>query len=337
MENQNTPEQENQALILAETDKLIESTIVELKRTTVTDEAIAHLKAEYGALVVAGIEDMQGYKAVKAGVTKLRTLRTSIESRRKELTEPALKFQREVKAEADRIVSELKPLEERLKEEVQRIDDAKEAKRREQYQLRIQQLTDNGYQLINGFFVCGPIQIHSDEITNISDAQMAIHIKHGQDELVRREAERQRQADEAERIAAERAEIERMKAELEAEKAKAAQERAEITAQKQALQQTYDVVVEPERPAPSIEFDMPTHADAPPIQNVESLLNASVQPEPEPQPQPSEFPVWKPSNEFERGFNAFRVELDQLIKNTNIQLSRKSLHQWTWNIPFPKH
>ena len=337
-----SPEQETQALIVAETDKLIETTIVELKRSTITEEALTFLEEKYGALIVNGIEDMEGFKLVKSGVSELRTLRNRIEDRRKELTEPALRFQRELKAEADRIVLRIKPLEERLKEEQKRIEDAKEAKRREQYQLRITALHENGFQLINGCFVCGPIQEHSDNITKLTDAQMDVLIKHGQAEIARLAAEEERRKAEAER---QRQEQERMNAEraaMEAERAEMARMRAEIEAQKQALQQTYNVVTEPAQPEPSIEFQMPMNQpgftppqniEPMPIQNMDSIQHANVAPE----PQKKDPYLHVPKNDFERGFNAFRVELDQLVKNQNIQLSRKTLHEWAWTLPFPKN
>lgn len=325
--------QETQALIVAETDKLIQTTIGELKKATITDEAIGLLKQKYSALVVDGIEDMQGFKAVKAGAAELRKIRTSIEAKRKELTEPALRFQRELKAEADRITSELIPLEERLKAEVQRIEDAKEAKRREQYQQRITALQENGFQLINGFFVCGPFQVHSEEITNLTDAQVEVYLSNGRAELERKAAEEQRRQEEAERqrqeqerLAAERAEIEQLRRELEAEKQKVAQE---LAAQTAAIENTYETVVQPQQPADPtpIEFGTPVHNPA-----IEQL-NAQPEPEPIQQSQRS----IEPANEFEAGFNAFRQQLIYLVNDTNVPLSRGMLKHWAETLPYPQH
>lgn len=328
--------QETQALIVAETDKLIQTTIGELKKATITDEAIGLLKQKYSALVVDGIEDMQGFKAVKAGAAEVRKIRTSIEAKRKELTEPALRFQRELKAEADRITAELVPLEERLKAEVQRIEDAKEAKRREDYQRRITALQENGFQLINGFFVCGPFQVHSEEITNLTDAQVEVYLSNGRAELERLAAEEKRRQEEAdrqrqeqERLAAERAEIEQLRRELEAEKARVAQE---LAAQTAAIENTYETVVQPQQPQQPadptpIEFGTPVHNPA-----IEQL-NAQPEPEPIQQAQRS----IEPANEFEAGFNAFRQQLIYLVNDTSVPLSRAWLREWAKTLQYPQH
>lgn len=364
-----SPEQETQALIEAETNKMIVSAISDLKKSTVTDEAIAHLKAEYGALSIADISDLQGYNAVKDGASKVKKLRTAVEAKRKELTEPALKFQRDVKAEADRITAELKPIEEQLNKKKKDYEDAVEAAKREEYQRRVNLMYESGYQLINGFFVCGIIQVHSEELGKIAQPQLDVYVKHGQDELERQKAEKlrkeqeqerqrqeqqqeqERQRQEQERLAKEREEIEKDKAEL-------ARLKAELNAQKTAIETTYDTVVQPVQSEPSIEFGAPIHgmqgvnghADPngepvapgwdgiPPIQNMQAVAQAYVAPEqPQPQPQPQQTNQYVPSDEFERGFNAFRVALTDLVNNTAIPLSRNSLRDWAWSTPFPKH
>ena len=345
-----TPEQETQMLIESETNKMIVSAITDLKKHTVTDEAIAHLKAEFGALSIADINDLQGYNAVKAGASKVKKIRTTVEAKRKELTEPALRFQREVKAEADRIAAELKPLEEELNKKKKDYEDAVEAAKRAEFQRRVTLLNDNGFQLINGFFVCGILQVHSEELGKVAQAQLDVYVKHGQDELARQEQERKRKEQEAElqrqeqqRLNEERAEIERMKAELEAERQRQAQKQAEIDAQTKAIETTYETVVQP------IEFMMPTHTEQP-IQNVEAVPQASVINEQavighnsavNATPGYTEYVGTKsehaPSDEFERGFNAFRVQLTGLVNDTSIPLSRNSLREWAWKLPFPKH
>ncbi len=328
-------ENESQALIVAETNKLIETTIVELKKSTITDEAIGLLKQKYNALVVDGIEDMQGFKAVKAGVTELRKIRTSIEAKRKELTEPALRFQRELKAEADRITAELVPLEDRLKAEVTRIEDAKEAKRREVYSARITALQENGFQLINSFFVCGPFQVHADEITGLTDSQVEVYIANGRAELDRKAAEEQRRQEEAERqqreqerLAAERAEIERMRAEL-------AQKQAELAAQTQAIETTYETVVQPaELPNEPQPVTAPTPQQAEPI-------SAPIAEAPQ-QQHPFEMEFGLPHansapSEFQAGFDAFRSQLISLVTDPNVQLSRAMLKDWAQWLQYPQH
>lgn len=334
---------DNAVIIFEGTDQLIEQTIAELKKSTVTDEALAALKEQYSGMVIAGIEDMKGYKAVSSAVSTLRKLRTSVEARRKELTEPALKFQREVKAEADRITAEIKPLEEKLKEQVSNIDDAREAARKAEYQRRLQLLMECGYQLVNGFLACGPVSFLVDELTDLTDEQLAYHENHGRGELARIAAEDQRKKDEAEALANERAEIQRMKDELAAEKAKAAQELAELRAQKEALENTYKTV---EQGAPSIELGVKAGEPNTSVDHVEAFVQEPGTPPADWQPTPmfanpdrvdpqqaNPENKWVPKNEYERGFNAFRVQLVAFVSNPNTKLTRALLREWAWNVP----
>lgn len=331
-----SPEQETQALITLETDKLIDKSIGELRKSTVTDQALAHLTAEYSALAIAGIDDLNGYKAVKEGASKLKKIRTSIKARREELTEPALKFQRALIAEEKRIVAIIEPLEAGLNAKKKDYEDAVEAKKREVYTQRVNALTQNGFQLINGFFVCGPVQVHSDELARITEAQMEVHIKHGQSELERRAAEEKRRQEEAERqrqeqerLNAERAEIERMRAELEAEKAKVA---AELAAQTQAIETTYDTVVQPVQPMAPVEAMTTQEPQFMPPPAYEQLA-----PQTEPQACPTSLHDSQAPTQFMQGFDAFRVQLINLVTDTSLLLTRKTLKEWAETVQYPQH
>ncbi len=327
-----SPEQETQEIITLETDKLIDKSIGELRKSTVTDQALAHLTAEYSALAIAGIDDLNGYKAVKEGASKLKKIRTSIKARREELTEPALKFQRALIAEEKRIVAIIEPLEAELNAKKKDYEDAVEAKKREVYTQRVNALTQNGFQLINGFFVCGPVQVHSDELARITEAQMEVHIKHGQSELERRAAEEKRRQEEAERqrqeqerLNAERAEIERMREEL-------AQKQAELAAQTQAIETTYDTVVQPVQPMAPVEA-MTTHEP----QFMPPPAYEQPQPQPEPQACPTSLHDSQAPTQFMQGFDAFRVQLINLVTDTSLLLTRATLKQWAETVQYPQH
>lgn len=324
-----TKEKDNAVIIFEGTDQLIEQTIAELKKSTITDEALAALKEQYSGMIIAGIEDMKGYKAVKSAVTQLRTLRTSVEGRRKELTEPALKFQREVKAEADRITSEIKPLEDSLKEQLTNIDDAREAARKAEYQRRLTLFTENGYQYINGFFVCGPVQVLGDQLVELTDEQLEFHINHGKAEIARAEAEAKRKAEEEvarkaedERLRLEREALEKDKAEFAAWKAK---QTAEIEAQTSAIETTYDTVVQPEAApepqtaAPEIVFDMPPA-------NTDMRPGYTAVP---PRTAQAQKPAFGP--EYMAGFGNFRIQLIGLM-NSPEKINRAGIIEWAKNV-----
>jgi len=330
--------QKDGALIIFEgTDQLIEQTIAELKKSTITDEALASLKEQYGGMIIAGIEDMKGYKAVKAAVTQLRTIRTSIEGRRKELTEPALKFQREVKAEADRITAEIKPLEERLKEQVINIDDAREAARKAEYQRRLTLFTESGYQYINGFFVCGPVQVLGDQLVELTDEQLEFHINHGKAEIARIQAENERKQQEEiqrkaedERLRLEREALEKEKAEFAAWKAK---QQEEINAQTKAIEKTYDTVVQPEQPAPTVNLQP---AQPEPKQMVAAAVpgNGVVSTDAEIKANSTPTAEKRPVSfgpEYMAGFGNFRIQLIGLM-NSPEKINRAGIIEWAKNL-----
>lgn len=313
-------------VIFQEAEAMTAKATADLVTTTIgTEEALAALKQTYGELVVNGIEDMAGYKVVVEGVSKLRTIRTSIEKRRKELTEPALEFQRRLKAEADRLTAEITPLEERLKAEKARIDDAKEAARRAEFQRRVTLLTENAWSLAGGFYVCGALQIHPDQITTMTEQELEFYVNEGQKEIQRREAEAKRKADEEERIRQEREEIQKEREEI-------ARMKAELEAQKKALETSYDTVVPPvqnEVPAAQIQpapeqtasdgIGMDAAARTAPIPHGASIGDPARNPTRSPQM------TYGPG--YMMGFDNFRLQLIELLSGEQ-KYTRAQIVQW---------
>jgi hypothetical protein len=301
-------------VVLVDIDKAIDSTITELKKSTaVTDEALSALKAEFSNFTINGIEDMVAYKAAKSGKSKLTKLRTSIEARRVELIEPALKWQREVNAEAKRITEELKSIEAPLVTEIKRIDDAKEAARQAEVQRRMQLLTENGYQLVNGFYVCGPVSVHGSELINLTEQQLEFHVTNGKEEIARQEAERKRQEELQAKLKAEQEEIARQKAEI-------ARQQAEIEAQKKALEKTYEQATQPQAqqptPQPQAQPTQPQQATPEP-----TAPKAPVSPQMPPQVSPV----------YLNGFNEFRRQLIEKLDNPD-KFTRAELREWATGI-----
>jgi len=121
-----------------------------LVKYDVTDAAIEELRAKYS--IVPVIENNKTLKEVKGRITAVRKLRTSVESRRKELKKDALEYGRKVDAEANRIKAELLVIEKPMKDaqaeyeekvaaekaELKRI----EAERRAEMQARIDSISD---------------------------------------------------------------------------------------------------------------------------------------------------------------------------------------------------
>jgi DNA repair exonuclease SbcCD ATPase subunit len=109
-------------------DQYIEQAV---KSYNVTDAAIGKLREAYANLTIKDTSDKEGYEQVRAAIADVRSLRTGIEAKRKELIEFPLKFQREVNAEAKRITAELEAIEGPLKDKKAYIDNEAERLRKE--------------------------------------------------------------------------------------------------------------------------------------------------------------------------------------------------------------
>jgi len=82
-----------------------------------TQEVIDELKADYSALVIAGVEDKSGYKVAKAGKAKCVTLRNAIEKRRKSL-------KNDVDKVGKALLDDIAKAETNLDKQIKKIDDA---------------------------------------------------------------------------------------------------------------------------------------------------------------------------------------------------------------------
>lgn len=181
----------------------------QLKKYNVTDAAIAEIRQRYGELTVHGPDDKAGYDAVKAAIADVRSIRTGIEKKRKELKDLALRYGRAVDDEAKRLTSEVSQIEERLKTEKERTDKEIEDKKNAAMLLRTQALIDAGFVFDGNFYYAGSVIIHPSKLMDYDDAAFDLAVTRGANEIenIRRaEAERQRQ------IEADRAELERLRA-----------------------------------------------------------------------------------------------------------------------------
>jgi len=93
----------------------------------VPDAAIAELREQFKE--VPTIEDNKGLTVAKANISVVRTLRTSVEKKRKELKRDALDFGKKVDTEAKRITALLLEVEEPMKEEKERYEAVKKAEK----------------------------------------------------------------------------------------------------------------------------------------------------------------------------------------------------------------
>jgi len=97
---------------------------------SVTDAGIAELEAKHKGLVVAH-GDKKGYLALTQAIAEVRTARTDVEKRRKELKQDALDYGRLVDSTAKRITERLEAIEGPLKQNKELIDAENERIKRE--------------------------------------------------------------------------------------------------------------------------------------------------------------------------------------------------------------
>lgn len=127
MEQEIVNTNENQSVIL-QPNETVESRITsEISKFSLRDAKIQELKDQYGALTIKDQDDKEGYEAVRVALGIVKGARTGFENKRKELKSDYLKIGTAIDNEAKRLTILIKPLEDALQKEKDRIDDIKEA------------------------------------------------------------------------------------------------------------------------------------------------------------------------------------------------------------------
>ena len=318
-------------------DEILDGSIVLAKQTLLndtiqTEQKLKEFEDTYLNIVVADVKDLQGYSFIVDGMKSLKKTRTSIEKRRKELTEPALKYQRELKAEADRLTERIENIETHLEKQKQWFENATKAEQERVFNLRIAQLTENGFELSNGFYIAGAIHLSGDKVKSLDDSEFNFYIEQGKKEKARKEAEKQLLAEQQKAMQEAQLEIQRLREELAKERERVAKERAELEAQKQALDKTYN----------KEEIIPQTEAIEQPIEQVATIEEVTMIEEFEPQ-QTNE-PIIEekvvvneiieevisndPQPVQKDGFEIFRNRLIDYVSDNNNKLSRQLIIDW---------
>lgn len=354
------PVEDNEAVVVSNVLITVENVDVEIEKakaeiTQLTpQDYIDQIKTQYMAMKLDQIEDMTAYTTVVDGIQTLKKLCTSIAKRRKAITDPAFKFQKDVKEAADDLIAQIVPITKHLESEKTRFDDAVIAKQNKIFIERCATLDQCGYQLTGGYYVCGVIQIHTDNLRTITDEQFQFYVTEGNKELERRKAEEERKAQE-------QAELQLMRAEINAERERIAQERAEmqklraeIEAQKQAMEAQYekadeapaipnDPPIQPESVAP-VQEQAPVHRDVDSevkeaMMRAMGVIGDDVPDGNTPRDTHQPHVVYtsaSPGEPKERmidmtwlnGFNEFRRRLIEEVSDPNKKLTRAILREW---------
>ena len=220
----------------------------ELKKFSLTDAAIEQMEKEFLPLVVKGVEDKDGYKAVREARLTVKNHRVEVEKTRKELKADSLAFGKAVDGEAKRITTKLESIETHLQEQEDIV--AKEFERRKAEEERLKQEKIRGrvkrmvaLDLVryNGTgYEFGDFELHNEHIAEMTDEEFessfdnfAHAIKNEKDRLA--EEERQRQ-EMREKMEAERARLEVKEREQKAKEAALKAEQDRIDAEKRAIE-----------------------------------------------------------------------------------------------------
>jgi hypothetical protein len=189
--------------------------ITELVKYSVTDEALAQYRKEFLPLTIKGLDDVEGYDAVRDARLFIKGERVNVEKKRVELKASALEYGRAVDAEAKRITVAIEEVENHLIAEQKRIDDEKarikfEKEQREKLPERLAKLDELDATMSEEEL------LKMDGPTFVGVLNKFLSAKLEKQRLEQEERDRQQRA-EAERIEAEKKAIEQQKADAERE------------------------------------------------------------------------------------------------------------------------
>lgn len=222
-----------------------------IQKLDMNEAKIAEFKENYGSLQIAGLSDREGYEAVRVAIQKLRTTRTTLEAKRKELKEPFRKAGELIDSHAKKYIARIEEIEKPLQSEKDKIDEEKEririAKEQEE-QARINSRVASLFEARMSFngndYSLGDIVITPVMIKVLSEQEWTVMLERVQvaaEEIKAAEAlaEQERQA-EIERIEREKAEEEKR---LKEERYLLDKQRAEMEAEARKIREQQEAAL----------------------------------------------------------------------------------------------
>lgn len=346
--NTGTENKEEVALINAVDQARIQAKKLLISETNATPAELKKLQDTYGKMKIKNIDDLSGYNFVVQGSKDLKKLRTTIATKRKNLTEPALVFQKEMIATEKEILDVIQPLEDALKAKKIDFEDKVKAAKHKLFKERTEKLNAHGYQLNGEFYVCSAINIEAAKIADLSNDDFDFYLQQGLAEMERIAAEEKRKKDEADALKKEREEMAAEKEKMRLEREAMAKEKEELAAQKLALEETYGKV---EKPSEEIVVDVskehlkniasakvenPLLADAD-VMLSEKELEKTITIEKGPaigksttsiSQKPEDATGSVEESQLEVGFNEMRKRVIELVSDNSIKISRNGLIKW---------
>jgi hypothetical protein len=218
--------------LLTDSKKLI------LERTIKNPDDLKKLLDVYGKITIKNIDSKAESNHVETGLKELRKIRIAIDKNRKDLTAPATEYQKSLIAYVNPWLDDIDKTEKHLEAEKQKYIDLVKAEKDKLFTERAALLAENGFQLQNGFYISGPIQVKADSITEINQQEIDYYVSLGKQELERKSAELERE----QKLNEKEAKINKLLAELDQKNEELNQKIAELEAQKEALELTYKSV-----------------------------------------------------------------------------------------------
>ena len=205
----------------------------ELVKFNLADAGIAKLKEEFGGLVISGPDDKVGYKAVKDAWGLVRSKRTGLEKKGKELRADYQVITKAIGKEEDRLIDLITPLEEDLYKKWKAIDDEKERLKREAEEAEQKRLMDRieEVQTLGMTFVDGMYQIGSTITIDVASLRQFNDEQYGKlkQAIQNKKAEMDKAAADAEKLRQEQEEKQRQDREaLEKEREELRHQRREV-------------------------------------------------------------------------------------------------------------
>lgn len=178
----------------------------EIKKFNLADSAIAALKKKYDGLKISGPEDKDGYKTVREAWGEVRTIRTGLEKKGKELRDGYNLISKKIIKEEGRLVELITPLETELHGKWKAIDEEKERAENERkaaeekgFMDRLETLQKFGLVLDGGFYSIGDtIQLDAATLRSMPEERF-LTLK-GKAEAIFQEEQRKQKEAEAERL-----------------------------------------------------------------------------------------------------------------------------------------
>lgn len=318
MENMNQMENTSQDLTILNPEVVNQNVLAEY---SITDQRIAELQDEYGSLVIVGPDDKEGIKKAEEGVKVLRKIRTTIESKRKDIKRMIVDA---LDGTAKRIQAQINPIEERLKNQLDEIERAAEIARQNLINERINKLIEAGFAFNGIAYQCGAVNIFAQSIESLSDDEMINNCAYARQYLAEEAARKAAEAAEQERVRRENEELRKRLAELEAQNAPKALEVAPATPVEAA-------------PNPLAMFDRPVEPvqEPAPVMDAAPIATAFDEMIPEPSPVFDRMPMQETPtapiptaairSEFDAGYEKFREQAIALFSKPEPRFTRD---QW---------